>query len=271
MAARAPAEELSLVAASAAESLGFVALADVAQVLAAVDDRRGRLIGGHMVSLHCKRWSVADDLARATLDADVGIGPPLIAGLPAIAEHLTQLGYLRTAGSTFKRPVPELGPGSHAEIDLLIPAMRTRARTRKRVGDFETTEVPGLAEAQQRDGVALALRMKLLGGGTLTADLLLPDEADALVIKALAWGARRAGKDAVDMWRCLEVALAAEVEPRRFSRGDGKAARDELSTSFAGASSAGIEAIRAYRKLSREEATRVATRVAALRERVCGR
>ncbi len=48
------------------------------------------------------------------------------------------------------------------------------------------------------------------------AELWFPDEVAALVLKAFATRVRSKATDVVDLWRCLEVALAAGVQPSDF-------------------------------------------------------
>lgn len=42
-----------------------------------------------------------------------------------------------------------------AAVDLLVPAYTSRARQTLKIGDVVTTEVPGLADAMRRPGVAV--------------------------------------------------------------------------------------------------------------------
>jgi hypothetical protein len=74
-----PLIELVLQAASVADDLGFVALADAATACAGTD---ALVIGGHMVQLHVYRWGLGAELYRQTQDVDLGVprlaamGPP---------------------------------------------------------------------------------------------------------------------------------------------------------------------------------------------------
>ena len=68
-----PLDRLLLSCGSVAEHLGFVALNDVATAMEGED---GRIIGGHMVTLHVFRWGL--DLFRATQDADLGVRPAVV-------------------------------------------------------------------------------------------------------------------------------------------------------------------------------------------------
>ncbi|MCP4964004.1 MAG: hypothetical protein GY926_02090, partial [bacterium] len=97
-----PLNELELRCNSLAEHLGFVALGDVATVMSGED---GRVIGGHMVTLHVFRWGL--DLFRVTQDADLGVRPAAVQ-TPDLTERLVDLGYQRTAGNRFEKPVDGL-------------------------------------------------------------------------------------------------------------------------------------------------------------------
>jgi hypothetical protein len=90
-----------------------------------------------------------------------------------------------------------------------LRALRTcrRVRHNVRVGERITTiEVPRSADALNHAPVVIDVQLIRLGGEVLDARLLIRDEATALGLKAFAWAERRADRDAVDLWRCLEVA-----------------------------------------------------------------
>jgi hypothetical protein len=72
MAADAPLSHLVLSAASVADDLGYVALADLAQA-AGEDTSDYRVIGGHMVTVLAAGWMLGADLYRETGDADLGV------------------------------------------------------------------------------------------------------------------------------------------------------------------------------------------------------
>lgn len=57
--------EPNLVAGSVADDLAFVALADISRVIAAnVLENDCRLIGGHMVTLHVRRFAYARQVSQ---------------------------------------------------------------------------------------------------------------------------------------------------------------------------------------------------------------
>jgi hypothetical protein len=91
MAADHPLSDLALSAASVADDLGFVALADLSQVLAE-GGADCRVIGGHMVTTPAARWQLGAELYRETGDADLGL-PPVVARDHHLPDRLKALGY----------------------------------------------------------------------------------------------------------------------------------------------------------------------------------
>jgi len=267
-----PLKELDLVATSVADDLGFVALADVGAVFAACGSQ-ARLIGGHMLTLHAQRWQLGQDLYRETHDVDLGIAKLLVSQGVAL-ETLLAKGYSKVAGNRFARTLPSgrqtKGGPEQALIDVLVPATRTRARKNIRVGDLATTEVPGLASALQRSAVVVAVTMHRLDGEVLQAQVPLPDEQSTLILKALAWKERASPKDAVDIWRALEIAHAAGVKPDGFLSADDKAAREIVGSAFAELTSTGTQAMVSLQNLSTRVATLRHTRVRVLSRSVLG-
>ena len=75
MAAGQPLSRLALAAGSAADDVGYVALADLSQIMREnVADYR--VIGGHTITVLAARWRLGPELYRETGDVDLGI-PPL--------------------------------------------------------------------------------------------------------------------------------------------------------------------------------------------------
>jgi hypothetical protein len=130
--------------------------------------------------------------------------------------------------------------------------------------------VLGLAEALQRPGIEVSLELHRLNEEVLTAELTLPDETSAVVLKALVWERRRAARDAVDLWRTLEVAAAAGVSPDEFSKQDGVRSAEISRRSLGGLSSNAMKAITSAQGLSDEAAQQRHTRIQALLQRVFG-
>jgi len=262
-----PLDRLALRCGSVAEHLGFLALNDVA---AALDGEDGRVIGGHMVTLHVFRWGL--DLYRATQDADLGIRPAVVR-TPELTDRLISMGYSKTAGNRFERPVSGLGAESadppKAVIDILIPAYTSRPRANRSFGDhLVTTEVPGLATAFKRSATDLNLEVVMLDGEKLEMDIRLPDEAGALILKVLARTVRNEDRDAVDVWRALEVCQAAGIENVDLGA-DENAVRNVLATQFSRKGGA-MDQIRLAQNLSDESAAALETRMQALMARVVG-
>jgi hypothetical protein len=97
MAADPPLTQLALAAASVADDLGFVALADLRTALG--DEAEDyRIIGGHMVTVLAARWQLGAGLYRETGDADLGV-PPVVVRDRDLVGRLKALGYRQVAQS----------------------------------------------------------------------------------------------------------------------------------------------------------------------------
>lgn len=201
-----------LLSSSAAMDGGLTAVADVsgAMTTAGAADHY-RLIGGVTVLLHVLRLGL-DLPLRATGDADFGV-PPFVLQQANLIDAIEALGYQKTAGNRWERPIDD---GRIAAVDLLVPTYRTRARNTVRVGAVVTTEVPGLAEALRRPGIALDIEMHLTNKTQHRALVVIPDAIGTLALKAGARTVRNETRDAEDLWRCLEVAAAEGVSPVEF-------------------------------------------------------
>lgn len=246
------------------------ALADIADLLGSQDYR---VIGGHMVTLLVARWGLGPDLYRATGDTDLGV-PPVVVNDSSLIDALIAHDYERVAGNRFGRAVLDLPRVESSQeraalVDVLVPAYTSRARTDRKFGDYlVTTEVPGLAVALQRPPVVLDVEMVRLNHEVLRARLLLPDEVSALVLKAAATRVRDKGTDHVDLWRCLEVAYAAGIEPADFAREEEVDAARRVRQLFDNRAAPGMVAIVAEHRLSERAADERLTRIRALIERV---
>ncbi len=267
-----PLNELDLVATSAADDAAFVAIHDVAALM----DRRGLeralLIGGHMVSLHARRWGL--DLFRETQDADLGV-PQLTLNTVDVVPAFDALGYSRVRPNRFAKSIlavpmdKDSDPGDgQAVVDILVPALTSHPRKNVEVGGVTTIEVPGLAEALNRPPTVITLKLTRRNGTVLTASVKIPDERSALILKTMAWDVRRAGKDAVDVWRCLEVAYAAGLTPHDMGSNDGARAITILENSFGSEKSEGVVALATTQRLHAREMTEWATRIRALAARL---
>jgi hypothetical protein len=266
-----PLNHVVLAAASVADDLTYVALADVARLL---HDQTTdyRVIGGLMVTALAARWDLGASLYRETLDADLGV-PPIAARDLDIASRLKAAGYQQVAGDRFERPISDVPAGIsgaepaayRAAIDVLVPAYTSRPRHNVRVGaDLVTTEVPGLQLALARVPVELALELRRLNGELVSAKLLFPDEVSALTLKAFATRTRTKPTDVIDLWRCLEICFAARVDAAAFSRGtaaQGAAITRHLFNSQHGS---GMRVLIDQQRLSRDAADLRYTRIRAL-------
>lgn len=71
--------------------------------------------------------------------------------------------------------------------------------------------MPGLAEALRRPGIEADVKIVLTDRATIHAQVMIPDAASTLGLKAWARAVRQEGRDAEDLWRCLEIAFADGV------------------------------------------------------------
>lgn len=272
-----PLTRITLGAASVAEDLGYVALCDLASVVGA-ENAEHRVIGGHMVTALVARRGLGAELLRETADSDLGVPPMVITGGNLLG-RLRDLGYEQIAGNRFVREVTDaplqLAGADREErravIDVLIPAYTSGARQNRRLGeDFVTTEVPGLAFALKRPAIELDLELTRLNGDVLDLRLAFPDEVAALTLKAFAATVRSKDTDVVDIWRCLEVALVAEIEHEEFNEGRPAEAAAIIRKLFENREGAGMTALCAAQRLTDEAADMRFARVRALVDRVVG-
>lgn len=276
MAPEAPLTRLVLGAASVADDLGYVALADLGRALGPDVGTNYRVIGGHMVTALVARWQLGAELYRETGDTDLGV-PPVVVRDRHVIERLRDLGYERIAGNRFAKtlgdvPVHIRGDAdapTQAVVDVLVPAYTSRARNDRHVTDeLVTTEVLGLPTALNRPPVLLALELHRLNGEQLEVELAFPDEVAALVLKAFATRVRNKGTDVVDVWRCLEVAFAADVDPHEFAEGDRAEAATQVRVLFERRDGPGMRALEVEQRLSGAAADERFTRLRALIARV---
>jgi hypothetical protein len=159
----------------------------------------------------------------------------------------------------------------NAVIDILVPAFTRRARQNLRVGKkLVTTEVLGLAEPFLTDPVVVMLNASLTDGTVLRIRVPIPDEASALVLKSFAWKTRSEGKDAVDIWRMLEVAALSGLKPRDFEGEIRRRAAEIIQGAFSDSKGFAQAQLAAALGESTEEAGRLGTRIRALIKSVLG-
>jgi hypothetical protein len=231
-----------------------------------------------MVTVLAARWMLGADLYRETGDADLGVTPVLARSIH-LSGRLKTLGYQQVAGNRFARRMPDIpvtlagvkDAPRQAVIDILIPAYTGRARQNVKISDdLVATEVPGLAAALGRPAIIMTLELERLAGETLHAALPFPDEVSALVLKGLATRVRVKPTDTTDIWRCLEIALAARVMPQDFSHSGRDEAAVIIRALFERRDGAGMTALAQELGLSGHAADQRFTRMRALIERVIG-
>lgn len=277
MAAGTPLTRIRLKAASVADDLGYVALADLAQALEGLTEDY-RIIGGHMVTVLAARWQLGHELYRETGDVDLGI-PPVVARDHRLVSRLKDLKYSQVAGNRFARGLSDIpagmerGGGSRdpeALIDVLVPAYTSRPRENVQIGeDLFTTEVPGLQLALARQSVTITLELRRLNGEVLECELPVADEVSALVLKGQATRVRSRDTDIADIWRCLEIALAAGVGPENFRSGIRAESAEQIRSLFR-SRSPHMTGLTSGRGISPEATDARLTRVRALISRVLG-
>ena len=138
MAARAPLTHVVLAATSVADDLGYVALADLADVLGS---STYRIIGGHMVTALVARWQLGAGLYRETADTDLGV-PPVVVSEEGIIGRLVERGYERQTSDSrgFEPSCSESSPRPDHEPHLALLTLArlgwrlVRARAAKRGG-----------------------------------------------------------------------------------------------------------------------------------------
>ncbi|MEI2817256.1 MAG: hypothetical protein V9E99_12515 [Microthrixaceae bacterium] len=257
-------QRLILASLSRAMDGGLTAIAEVTQILRDAGQLdRSRLIGGVAVLLHQQRLGI-DLPLRATGDADFGV-PPVLLREPNLVAAIEALGYAKTAGNRWERPIDAVRTST---VDLLIPAYRSRARHTVRVGDIVTTEVPGLAEALRRPGTEVDADIALTDGTSLHAALLIPDAIATLGLKGWARTVRSEDRDAEDLWRCLEIAHADGVTAETFSDYATESGVRPILARELGPSGPAMAVI--TRGLGENEAARRRTRIRSLLSAVAG-
>lgn len=230
------AERFVIPSTARAEDGAFLAMADVADIAASTDTEY-RIIGAHMVSVHTARYEL-DLPLRQTGDADVGLQAKVLAS-SGFVHALIDRGYRQEGGNRFIREVDDL----ELAVDLLIPAYTSRIRHNRPVGDLFVDEVPGLSYALARDPFVANLRIRLTSGTYVDTKPYIPDAVAALCLKALAFAARVEKRDAVDVWRMLEVVNADGVTAADWpDRATPRAAAEQLRRSFLPANGIGVRA-----------------------------
>lgn len=214
-----------LASTSRAQDLGYLALSDVVTITTSLDVDY-RLVGGHMVALLVAAYEVTNAPDRETADADLGASFEVVAD-KRLPQALRDLGYRAVSGNRFTRELHE-GSSDDLVIDILAPSGTGRHEPNQEAGELVVDGIPGLGYALAAVPTPLEVDAVLTTGEKLRVNVLLPNPLAALCLKLLAFSSRSADKDALDIWRLLEVARAAGVAPSdwpdpahpRGSRGD---------------------------------------------------
>jgi predicted nucleotidyltransferase len=184
------------------------------------------VIGGVAVVLHQHRLGLTHPI-RATADADFGV-PPYALRDDSLIAAVSGLGYEQVAGNRWSRLIDET---REATVDLLVPGYRTRVRSSVEHGSTNTTEVGGLAVALKRPAVAVTGTVRLTDGTQLPLELSIPDVPSMLGLKLHACRARDEDRDAVDLWTCMELLVAAQ-EIDAFRSSDFDDVREQIESEF---------------------------------------
>lgn len=200
---------VTLTSTSRAADAGFLTLADLAGLTAALD-LDYRIVGGHMVTLLVAAHGVADQVPmRETADADFAALPTAI-GDPRLPAALRDRGYQsRGAANRFSRDHTDARGQLSLVVDILAPSYQGTLVPNQRHGDLVVDEIPGLVLALHRPAELIDLHVQLTNRDRLAIRVPLPDVTSALCLKALAYRGRFTAKDAVDLWRLANAGHAA--------------------------------------------------------------
>ena len=242
---------------------GLIAITDVSEAMRDTGlESDYRVVGGIAVMLHVLRTGV-DIPIRSTGDADYGV-PPRVLTEGKLVREIERRGYAKTQGNRWERQIDD---ERTATVDFFIPAYTSCARSSRQVGEVNTTEVPGLAEAFLAEPCVVDAEFILTNGEHLSARVLLPDSKSMILLEAGARRVRNEDRDATDLWRCLEVANADGVTATDFTSSDVAQTRDLLQRELGrGGNALGI----ITRDLSPGAAGQTATRIQALLGRIVG-
>lgn len=208
----APVAQVTLASTSRASDAGHLATADIASI-ATDADIDFRVVGGNAVSLLVWVTGVGELVPdRETNDADLGV-PAQMAGADALLAATVRAGYQRTAGNRFARELQHDGYTMTLEIDVLIPSYTDRMESNQPFGDLVVDAIPGLSLAMARRPTLVQVEARLTTGTEISYTVPLPDPISALCMKAYAYRWRSAERDALDIWRLLEVARKIGLGP----------------------------------------------------------
>lgn len=237
-----------LVSGSAAEDAAFTALQDA---IAAAQGQDSVIIGGLMVSILEATQPEFQIGRKHTKDADLGLHRR-DADVRIVRERLENragAAYTRTAGHLCRRDGAE-DDAPPVIVDVLVAGYTSRLRKNVEVGGVVTIEVPGLADALNYKTIH-PVDLTWSDGSKATLDVPVPKLHVALALKLFAWRERKAGKDAVDVFRCARLCAEAGLRPDcRGSLDDTKKkAKQVARSSFSATTSDGIVAMGEYLSL----------------------
>jgi len=116
--------------------------------------------------------------------------------------------------------------------------------------------------------VSVGLRLIRMNRDVLSTTITIPDELSSLVLKTIAWKARLAPRDAVDIRRCAEVMLAGDTDFGELEGKTGQIVRAELRSCVARRDGIFMRAVVDYRHLSAGRADALHTRLRAVVDRL---
>lgn len=142
-------------------------------------------------------------------------------------------GYRQTQGNRFSRSVDHDGAALDLEIDVLIPSYTDHLESNQPFGDLVVDAIPGLSTAIARRPTVVHVITTLTTGVELAYTVPLPEPISALCMKAYAYRWRFAERDALDIWRVLEVARKVGLTVADWPKGaTGRATARILHTHF---------------------------------------
>ena len=234
-----PTSAVTLASTSRSADAGHLCAADIARI-AHDANIEFRLVGGNAISLLVSVHDVAHLVpGRETNDADLGV-PTEAAGARSLVEAMVEHGYEQTQGNRFARVVEHAGDPLTLEIDVLVPSYSDRMVNNQPFGELVVDAIPGLSVAIAREPTQVQVATTLTTGEQLSYGVPLPDPVSALCMKAYAFRWRHAQRDALDIWRLLEVAHHVPLSPTDWPKGaSGRETAAILHTHFGAAGGKG--------------------------------
>jgi hypothetical protein len=114
----------------------------------------------------------------------------------------------------------------------------------------------------------MSLELHRLNGDLVDVEVSVADEASALVLKAHATTVRSKATDVVDIWRFLEVCLAAGTDPAQFVGPERVTAVTQVRELFGSRAGQGMTSLIDEQRLTPRAADERYTRIKALVDRI---